>query len=222
MLSRRTLYLVFIPRYRTSVRSWKYRQTMSQKHPRPHVSKLPTQASEPTLEELDDLPDLSASLSDSTTKDQQAIEAGDHTENDLHRAVIEAKTPEIKTQPSPEADSKAYKDAHTILMIYEPPYYHNQLYVPIKLSLCPTINNLFATVAQAWDLSVDQISALQMRFPGFEKIKGNYDCGVMRLKRDMEGPFECFLDAVENGEYWNEEGGECRISVKIDVQRKKD
>ncbi|KAL9592744.1 MAG: hypothetical protein Q9179_006412 [Wetmoreana sp. 5 TL-2023] len=174
----------------------------------------------PTLDEyhaledqLGDRPNQSEIPSDHTIEGQQT------TENDLHGAITKEGTAEVKPQSSPQGDFKAYKHAHTILMIYEPPYDTNQLYVPVKLSLCPTVHDLFATVAQAWDLPVDHVSALEMRFPSFQE-KRIYEYGVMRLKRDMEGPFECFLDAVENEEYWNEEGGACRVSVKLDVQRK--
>ncbi|KAL8723955.1 MAG: hypothetical protein Q9181_007059 [Wetmoreana brouardii] len=138
--------------------------------------------------------------------------------------VMRAITPvEVVKELTPEAPasrrSTSWKHTHTVLMIYDPA--SQESYVPVKLQSCPTMHELFSNVGQAWDIPVDQISAVRIQFVGGQE-GAQAEGGIMRLKQGMEDPYECFLEKVENDVTWQSEGrGQCKVRVEVDLKGSK-
>ncbi|KAL8867142.1 MAG: hypothetical protein Q9174_005850, partial [Haloplaca sp. 1 TL-2023] len=146
------------------------------------------------------------------------------------RARSRSTAPNITPEP-PSSDStlppeqnqiagtnvEAQKLGKTTLQIINPSSkYDAEVYVPIKLRSCATNDLIFATAAQAWDLPIDEVSALQIAFHGNEADVGK---GTMRLKRDMDASFECFMERVESDGAWLEGGGgKLVVGVAIELK----
>ena len=122
----------------------------------------------------------------------------------------------------PLSDHRAYRLANTTLRIFHTLSNHDPgSFVPVKLRSCPTNDELFATAARAWDIPIDKVSALHMLFDSNEpQTQGDGGKGILRLKRAMDAPFECFLEKVHTDEAWlGEGGGKLNISVMIEMEK---
>ncbi|KAL8960918.1 MAG: hypothetical protein Q9183_005386 [Haloplaca sp. 2 TL-2023] len=137
-------------------------------------------------------------------------------------ASTEEETPSQEPTSGPLSKPNSYKLNNTTLNILAPsPRYDPKVYVPVKLASYPTEGALFATAAAAWDLSLDNLSALHMVLDSNEpQTQGRYGKGTLRLKKGMHDPFECFLELVDMDRAWRGDGGgKLTISVMIEMEK---